>query len=74
MAIRENYDVTFVVIEHDMPLLTSICDRMVAMEVGRIIATGTPHEVQNHPAVIESYLGGNAMAVARSGAAADGSP
>ena len=68
-GIRDAYDVTFVVIEHDMPLLTSICDRMIALEVGRVITSGTPSEVQNHPAVIESYLGGNAVAVARSGAA-----
>lgn len=70
-AIRDAYDVTFVVIEHDMPLLTSICDRMIALEVGHVITTGTPSEVQNHPAVVESYLGDNAIAVARSGAAAD---
>jgi ABC-type branched-subunit amino acid transport system ATPase component len=66
-AIRDAYGVTFVVIEHDMPLLTSICDRMVAMEVGRVIATGTPAEVQSHPAVVASYLGDNSVAVARSG-------
>jgi ABC-type branched-subunit amino acid transport system ATPase component/ABC-type branched-subunit amino acid transport system permease subunit len=68
-AIRDNYGVTFVVIEHDMPLLSAICDRMIALEVGRVIASGTPSEVQNHPAVVESYLGTNAVAVARSGAA-----
>ena len=66
-AIRDAYGVTFVVIEHDMPLLTSICDRMVAMEVGRVIAVGTPAEVQAHPAVVASYLGDNTVAVARSG-------
>ena len=70
-GIRDTYAVTFVIIEHDMPLLTSICDRMVALEVGTVIATGTPHEVQNHPAVVSSYLGANAVAVARSGAAVE---
>lgn len=68
-AIRATYGVTFVVIEHDIPLLTDICDRMVALEVGRVIASGTPHEVQASPAVVESYLGSDAVAVARSGAA-----
>lgn len=68
-AIRATYGVTFVVIEHDIPLLTDICDRMVALEVGRVIASGTPHEVQASPAVVESYLGSGTVAVARSGAA-----
>lgn len=71
MGIRDNYAVTFVVIEHDMPLLTGICDRMIALEVGQVIASGTPHEVQNDPAVVDSYLGPNAVAVARSGSTVD---
>ena len=67
-AIHSAYGVTVVIIEHDIPLLSSFCHRLVAMEIGRVIAIGTPDEVRNHPAVIESYLGTNAIAVSRSGA------
>ena len=58
---------TFVVIEHDMPMLSAICDRMVALELGSIIAEGTPAEIQSNEAVIRSYLGDDPAAIARSG-------
>jgi ABC-type branched-subunit amino acid transport system ATPase component len=58
---------SILVIEHDMPLLTSICDEMVALELGAVIARGTPREVLDHPRVIESYLGQAAAAINRSG-------
>ncbi|MGH3744253.1 MAG: ATP-binding cassette domain-containing protein [Mycobacteriales bacterium] len=56
-----------IVIEHDMALLRSLCDRLVALELGRVIAQGSPPEVLSHPAVIASYLGTEPDAVARSG-------
>ena len=55
------------VIEHDMPLLRSICDQMIALELGGVIAEGTPTEVLEHPRVIESYLGTDESAINRSG-------
>ncbi|HYD09253.1 MAG TPA: ATP-binding cassette domain-containing protein [Acidimicrobiales bacterium] len=58
---------SILVIEHDMPLLSAICDEMVALELGGVIARGTPTEVLAHPRVIESYLGTDEAAINRSG-------
>ena len=66
--VQEFTGCSILIIEHDMPLLTAICDAMVALETGGVIATGTPKEVLNHPRVIESYLGTNEAAIMRSGA------
>jgi ABC-type branched-subunit amino acid transport system ATPase component len=69
LRVRERTGCSILVIEHDMPLLSSICDKLVALETGAVIATGTPDEVLSHPAVIESYLGTDESAINRSGAA-----
>ncbi len=58
---------SILVIEHDMPLLSSICDEMVALELGEVIAHGTPTAVLDHPRVVESYLGSELAAINRSG-------
>ena len=58
------------IIEHDMGLMSSLCDALVALELGTVIATGSPKDVLAHPAVIESYLGTDASAIQRSGTAA----
>jgi ABC-type uncharacterized transport system ATPase subunit len=54
-----------IVIEHDIPLVSSISDRLVAMETGTVLALGTPQQVLDDPAVVESYLGGDPTAVQR---------
>jgi branched-chain amino acid transport system ATP-binding protein len=50
-----------------MPLISSISDRLIALDQGRIIATGLPADVLAHPDVVESYLGTDAAARSRSG-------
>jgi branched-chain amino acid transport system ATP-binding protein len=58
------------IIEHDMPLITTVSDRMIALELGRIIAEGTPREVTSDPLVVASYLGGDIDVINRSGTGA----
>ncbi len=58
------------VIEHDMVMIGQLCDRVYAMETGRVIAQGTPEQVRRDPLVIASYLGTDEVAIARSGAEA----
>jgi branched-chain amino acid transport system ATP-binding protein len=66
--IRERTGCAILIIEHDMPLVSGLCDRLVALELGGIIAEGPPAEVLAHPAVIASYLGTEDTAIQRSGA------
>jgi ABC-type branched-subunit amino acid transport system ATPase component/ABC-type branched-subunit amino acid transport system permease subunit len=65
--IRAELGCSILLIEHDMPLLMSVCDRIYAMETGAIIAEGTPAEIRANPAVIASYLGTSEVAITRSG-------
>ncbi|HVL81023.1 MAG TPA: MFS transporter [Actinomycetota bacterium] len=55
------------VIEHDIPLITSVSDRLVAMELGRVLVAGDPAEVVNHPQVMASYLSASEGVLHRSG-------
>jgi ABC-type branched-subunit amino acid transport system ATPase component/ABC-type branched-subunit amino acid transport system permease subunit len=64
-SVRRYLGATMIVIEHDIPLVSSISDRLVAMETGTVLALGTPQEVLDDPAVVESYLGGDPTAVQR---------
>lgn len=61
--------VSMLIIEHDMPLLSGLCDRLVALELGAVIAVGTPAEVLADERVIASYLGDDRTTIDRSGAA-----
>jgi ABC-type branched-subunit amino acid transport system ATPase component/ABC-type branched-subunit amino acid transport system permease subunit len=65
--IRHETGCAMLVIEHDMPLITAISDRLLALELGRVIAEGTPAEVVRDPQVVASYLGGDNPALTRSG-------
>jgi ABC-type branched-subunit amino acid transport system ATPase component len=68
--IRDELDCSVLIVEHDMPLLMGVCDRIYAMDTGQVIAEGTPAEMREHPEVIASYLGTGDAAIARSGARA----
>jgi ABC-type branched-subunit amino acid transport system ATPase component/ABC-type branched-subunit amino acid transport system permease subunit len=67
--LRHELSLTMVVIEHDMPLIMGLSDRIVCMADGEEIAIGTPEQVQRHPAVITAYLGGAIPEAVAAGAA-----
>jgi branched-chain amino acid transport system ATP-binding protein len=67
LRIRRELGCAMVVIEHDMPLVASVSDRLVALEAGEVIAHGAPEQVLADPRVVASYLGDDLAAVHRSG-------
>ena len=56
--IKNQLGITVLMVEHDMKLVSAVSDRVLALNYGRQIATGTPQEIQNHPEVVRAYLGG----------------
>jgi ABC-type branched-subunit amino acid transport system ATPase component len=67
LRVREQTGASLLVIEHDMPLITAVSDRMVALALGRVIAEGDPAAVVVHPEVVASYLGSSTATIHRSG-------
>ena len=55
--IRDHFQIAIFLIEHDMSLVMNVCEGIVVVNYGKIIAKGTPEEIKNNPAVIEAYLG-----------------
>lgn len=65
--LRDEMGAALLVVEHDIPFVSSVADRLVAMDQGRVVMSGPPAEVLAHPQVVESYLGTSSAAIARSG-------
>ncbi len=65
--LREVADCTIVLVEHDVPLVFTLCSNVVVMETGKVVAQGTPDEVSRNPRALAAYLGASEEAIASSG-------
>jgi ABC-type branched-subunit amino acid transport system ATPase component len=66
--VQQELDATLVVVEHDLPMILALSDRVYCMEAGAVIAQGSPNDVRNNPLVVSSYLGTDERAIQRSNA------
>lgn len=57
--IRDKFDITIILIEHDMSLVMSVCSRIYVLDYGKLISEGIPEHIKRDPAVIKAYLGGD---------------
>ena len=64
--VKDELDLTLLIIEHDIPLIMGLSDRIVAMDAGAVIAAGRPDDVRADPLVVTAYLGGTVEAIDRS--------
>jgi ABC-type branched-subunit amino acid transport system ATPase component len=65
--IKHETGCTLLLIEHDMPLIMSVAEELLALELGAVVTRGAPLDVVEHPQVIASYLGTSEEAINRSG-------
>jgi len=68
LRVQRELGATLIVVEHDLPLILSISDRIYCLEAGQVIAEGPPGEIRDNPRVVASYLGTDQRAIQRSNA------